>query len=831
METKQNRNSLIMKLTKKNVEIHNIDKPMWAIQKFLKESEDHLSLKECIQDVNKADAEQQAILESCVVSSLNTTENRTMGETSEKTYTELSTLQDNEYNVNQYDLFPSSVSQTSNHNEKDVITASKCETNLIEIEDNQMVECQVTNPSTSSVPAVTQPSNHDCSRSSSSSSVLSSSSVSSHFSSSEPFGSGKSDIDPEYDVSADVASDSSDSGDENDTAKLVVNRKEDQTVLLEKQKEDDSTKQRGRKRTFNEANWKKNVTRRLRNSGKSYTSVKIAKLADGTKIKTQITRDAKKVLQPCTEKCRLKCKEKIMEEQRLVIFNEYWNLADLQRQRDFIASSLSPVAKSKYSIAKRSLNNAYYFHVLERKHRVCKTFFMSTLGITSRTIRTVCEKQKQKQTHGIIANEARGKHKKHKTRDHDILQAIMVHIQSIPRVESHYCRARTQKEYIEGTRTIAELYRDYKELCENKKVQCATYRTYYDVFTKQFNIDFYFPKKDQCDLCLEFRNASEQAKELIRHRYETHLQEKDLSRIERENDKKTGKYIVTFDLQATLPCPTGNASSFYYISKLNTYNLTFASFPDKDVSCYVWHEGEAKRGANEIGSCIWHFLNEINQKGINDSKMIDIIFYTDNCTGQNKNRFLFGLYSFAVHTLSNINVITHKYLIRGHTQNDADNVHSVIERQITRYKKAAAIYVPEQYITLIRQAKKTGQPYKVHEFSHDDFLDIKDLTASMGMKEIYKTSNGENVKISDIKVFEVRKDTPANFFCKISYAEDNFLNINMLCRRSNWNLQNLHFKKLYNRKLEISDKKKQGIISLMEKNIIPSFYHTFYLNL
>lgn len=205
-------------------------------------------------------------------------------------------------------------------------------------------------------------------------------------------------------------------------------------------------------------------------------------------------------------------------------------------------------------------------------------------------------------------------------------------------------------------------------------------------------------------ICIEFQNANAQAKELLNDKYETHLQEKELSRIERENDKKAGKNIVTYDLQATLPCPIGNASSFYYVSKMNMFNLTFAA--GKEVDCYVWHEAEGKRGANEIGSCVWHYLNNVNNKAINDGKLIDIIFYTDNCSGQNKNRFLFSLYLFAVNNLSNINIITHKYLIRGHTQNDADNVHSVIERQIRRYKKSAAVYVPDQYITLIRQAKK-----------------------------------------------------------------------------------------------------------------------------
>lgn len=32
-----------------------------------------------------------------------------------------------------------------------------------------------------------------------------------------------------------------------------------------------------------------------------------------------------------------------------------------------------------------------------------------------------------------------------------------------------------------------------------------------------------------------------------------------------------------------------------------------------EVSCYVCHEGQGQRGvANEIGACVWHYLNGIN---------------------------------------------------------------------------------------------------------------------------------------------------------------------------------------------------------------------------
>lgn len=70
--------------------------------------------------------------------------------------------------------------------------------------------------------------------------------------------------------------------------------------------------------------------------------------------------------------------------------------------------------------------------------------------------------------------------------------------------------------------------------------------------------------------------------------------------------------------------------------------------------------------------------------------------------------------------------------IRGHTQNDGDTVHSIIEKFMKRSKKSGPIYVPDQLVTIIRNSKKTGKPFVVKELSFNDFIDIKSLTDNIG---------------------------------------------------------------------------------------------------
>lgn len=171
--------------------------------------------------------------------------------------------------------------------------------------------------------------------------------------------------------------------------------------------------------------------------------------------------------------------------------------------------------------------------------------------------------------------------------------------------------------------------------------------------------------------------------------------------------------------------------------------------------------------------------------------MFDIVFYTDNCSGQNKNRFIFCLYMLAITKCKFIKSITHKFLITGHTQNEGDHVHSVIEKQISRYKKAAPIYVPDQFVSLIRQAKRKEPLYHVKEMTHSDFFDLKDLNIKMALKDSYRNTDGEIVKISELKTFRVEKDKPGKFLYKNSYQDENYCEVDTLSRRTSNDVSNV----------------------------------------
>lgn len=258
-------------------------------------------------------------------------------------------------------------------------------------------------------------------------------------------------------------------------------------------------------------------------------------------------------------------------------------------------------------------------------------------------------------------------------------------------------------------------------------------------------------------------------------------------------------------------------------------NFTVTELGTKDTTCFVWHEGEGARGVNEIGSCVLMYLRKLND---NATELCDVTFYSDNWCGQQKNKFMLAMYQYATQELPNIKSITHKFLIKGHTQNEGDCVHSVIQRNITRALKSSPIYVPEQYITLIKTAKKTGEPYTVKELTHVDFLDLKPLSTGN-----YNIDHDDNkIKWTDIKILKADKESNGIFFFKTSYEEEEFRSVSTL-RKSRTNSKaplrdnNLSLNQLYTKKLTVPEAKKQDILKLIQKNVVPRFYESFYANL
>ncbi|KAK4883365.1 hypothetical protein RN001_006684 [Aquatica leii] len=138
-------------------------------------------------------------------------------------------------------------------------------------------------------------------------------------------------------------------------------------------------------------------------------------------------------------------------------------------------------------------------------------------------------------------------------------------------------------------------------------------------------------------------------------------------------------------------------------------------------------------------------------------------------------------------------------------------------------------YVLSQWPPLIRAAKKEGKPYKVRELASEEFMDFKSMTNGFGQK-FSKNSENEKVVWSDIHVFRVKKDFPDTILYKTDFDSDVYKKIYLSSRRS-YNLSEFILQKAYSTHPVLTDKTKEHLLELCDKNLIAKVHQPFYHDL
>ncbi|CAG5044462.1 unnamed protein product [Parnassius apollo] len=143
-----------------------------------------------------------------------------------------------------------------------------------------------------------------------------------------------------------------------------------------------SSIKRGKKRIRYPNKWKQNIRKTLKNLGKEYSS----------KTGNQI--EAKK-MRPSCRNCKFSCCDNFTTDERQQIFDCYWALGSLQRQRDFLSACINIpniiCRRVKNPAKQRTPNCLFSFMKNGQTPRICNTFLLNTLGIAQRTLRTVIE--------------------------------------------------------------------------------------------------------------------------------------------------------------------------------------------------------------------------------------------------------------------------------------------------------------------------------------------------------------------------------------------------------------------------------------------------------
>lgn len=472
--------------------------------------------------------------------------------------------------------------------------------------------------------------------------------------------------------------------------------------------------------------------------------------------------------------------------------------------------------------SKRANTIKWRLPVSIEKIRVCKTFFLETLDISDQMVITA---NKKALSIGICSTDKRGKHK---NRPHSISlqkkQFVREHIKSFPTVDSHYCRKDSQKQYLSPELSVSKMYRLYVEKCQSTGHSPVKLSFYHQIFCKEFNISFHKPLKDLCDICSSYKNVDASVRSEMEEKYLLHLRNKEAARENKTNDKDRAKFIddklcvACFDLQEILTTPKSFESVMFYKRKLNTFNLTVYDLGSSQGVCYIWNETIARRGASDISSCIFDFIKTMSDQGKKK-----FIFYSDNCSAQNKNRYYISMLWYCIN-LFNLESVEHKYLEKGHTQNEGDSVHATIEHA----SRNISVYTTGQWAAVIRTARP-ARPYTVKEMSQNSFFNFAEV--SKCLKNFDLNLNKDKVYFSEIKTFRINSSDPNTVHIRYNYGEpEQQIDLTQRLRKSvTVDPKNITLSRLYDRPLPLTAEKYHDLISLCRDRIIPQVYHPVYL--
>ena len=229
-------------------------------------------------------------------------------------------------------------------------------------------------------------------------------------------------------------------------------------------------------------------------------------------------------------------------------------------------------------------------------------------------------------------------------------------------------------------------------------------------------------KKDKCSKCESFSNLQEKTRAQIEEQ-NLHRRFADQCReIKKDNKAKAqlDRSIVaaTFDLQVIPQLPCSDASPLYYRRKLIIYNLTVHEAIHLDGYCYVWNEYNGHKSSNEKASVLYRYLTSL------PATVKRVLFSSDSCNGQNRNQIVSSLMLYVV-KCTNLETIEVNFLVPGHTQIEADSMHSAIEN--SKKPKSKLFTMLQEKVIL--DARRTGKKKRIHPYTYHglEYRDIYDF--------------------------------------------------------------------------------------------------------
>lgn len=372
------------------------------------------------------------------------------------------------------------------------------------------------------------------------------------------------------------------------------------------------------------------------------------------------------------------------------------------------------------NLSRRKCSKEYFlFAADETRVRVCSKMFLNTFGLKEKMVRVWL---KRKGKYGLRENPITIRKRKNIKRQKsaanqallDRKLGLLMFLMDYPKMDSHYCRKDTGKEYLETThQTLTDLYKDYSDICTHDSSAPLSFPVFSGTM-KNLNYSLFKPRKDQCDQCIGYKVGTFNADE-----YRQHRKNVDRAGQEKEKDVKDARkkllILLCTDSQGVVLCPKTLASALYFKSKLQLHNQTIYDILTHDSTNYVWDETESDLQSSTFVSIVYHHLEQILK-----ADSLPITLYSDGCGYQNRNVVMSN--ALRVLAMKYSRTITQKFLEVGHTHMECDSSHACIERR----SKGMEFNLPSDFEEAILTARKNPTPFAVKHLTHEFFRNFDD---------------------------------------------------------------------------------------------------------
>lgn len=401
--------------------------------------------------------------------------------------------------------------------------------------------------------------------------------------------------------------------------------------------------------------------------------------------------------------CTMKCFERVSAGDRNEINDRFYSLNTKNEQDSYLQSliTLHQVARRRpmecINQKPKSYSYTYRVSCSTGSYSVCKKAFAAIHGITENRIRRLYTLLSQ----GKSPIDMRGKQRPGNAKSDQLIRTICDHIESFPVKVSRYSN-RVVK-YLSERLNVKLMHKLFLEKYPSL-VSEVKYNFYYKIYREKYGFQFGRPQIDTCITCEELGvkirsvRLNDTAKRVAAAEKIAHVRRakkffKKLEEVKQIVKNSNDSAAICMDFMQNLELPHIPIQDVFYLRQLTVNVLSIHDLKTGKANIYVYHEGMAKKGSNEVVT----FLNDYVESLPEEIK--NLYVFTDGCGGQGKNNTVVR-YLLSLTDKKRFSKIEEFFPVRGHSYLPCDRDFSVIKRKVKTLDRTYTLHdYVEQIIT------------------------------------------------------------------------------------------------------------------------------------